>query len=66
MPDLVLNIKNEQKLQNSVYHSQFLRFNFDENFIKTRTKIPKLQMHKNLHENVNENIFSFTFLRAFS
>ena len=35
-------------------------------FMKIRTKIPKLQMHKNLHKNVNENRFSFTFLCNFS
>ena len=30
-------------------------------FMKIWTKIPKLQMHENLHNNVNENMFSFTF-----
>ena len=48
-----------------MYHYQFLVLNFGENFMKIRTKIPKLQMHANLHKNVNENMSSFTFLCIF-
>ena len=44
----------------------FLVLYFGENFIKIRTKLPKLQMHETLHENVIENMFSFTFLCKFS
>ena len=43
----------------------FLVLHFGENFIKIRTKLPKLQMHENLHKNVNENTFSFTFYANF-
>ena len=52
--------------QNGVYHFQFLVLHFGVNFMKIGTKIPKLQMHENLHKNVNENMFSFTFLCTFS
>ena len=40
--------KNEQKLPKMVYiiHN-FLVLHFGENFMKIRSKIPKLQMHKN-------------------
>ena len=31
----------------------FLVLHFGENFMKLRSKIPKLQMHEKLHENVN-------------
>ena len=34
--------------------------------MKIHSKIPKLQMHENLHKNVNENMLSFTFLCNFS
>ena len=53
----------EQKLPKIVkIIPNFLVLYFGENFIKIRTKIPKLQMH----ENVNENMFSFLFLCKFS
>ena len=35
----------------------FLVIHFGENFVKIQTKIPKLQMHENLHKNVNETMF---------
>ena len=55
--------KIEQKLPKMVYIIlNFLVLQFEENSMKIRTKIAKLQMHENLHKNVNENMFSFTFL----
>ena len=39
----------------------FLVLHFDEHFLKSRTKIAKLQMHEKLHKNVNENNFSANF-----
>ena len=58
--------KNEQKLPKMVYIvPNFLVLHFCENFMKIRTKIPKLQIHENLHKNVNENMFSFTFYAIF-
>ena len=66
-PDLGPNsapsqFKIEKKLPTMVYiiHN-FLVQQIGENFTKTRTKIAKLEMHKNLHKNMNENLFSFTF-----
>ena len=54
--------KNEQKLPKMVHiNYNFLVLHFGENFMKIRTKIPKLQMHDNLHKNLNENKFSFSF-----
>ena len=70
-PDLGSNngpshFKNKQKLPKMVYIiSNFLVLHFDENFMKFRTKIQKLQIHENLHKNVNENMFSFTFYASF-
>ena len=37
----------------------FLVVHFGENFVKIRSKIPKLQMHEKFHKNVNENIHIF-------
>ena len=37
----------------------FLILRLDENFMKIRTKIAKLQMHEKLHKNVNENMQIF-------
>ena len=43
--------KNEQKLPKMVYViPNFLALHFGENFMKIRTKIPKLQMHEKLHK----------------
>ena len=36
-----------------------------KNFMKIRTKIPKLQMHEKLHKNVNENVFIHIFMQFF-
>ena len=47
-----------------VYVDFFVLY-FGEKFMKIRTKIPKLQMHENLHINVNENVLSFTFYAFF-
>ena len=60
-------VKNEQKLPKIMVHiiPNFLVLHFTD-FMIIRSKIPKLQMHENLHKNVNENIFSFTFLCKFS
>ena len=43
----------------------FLVLHFGENFMKIRTKIPKLQMHENFHKNVNENMFFIHILGKF-
>ena len=59
--------KNEQKPPKMVYTiPNFVILHFGENFMKIRTKIAKLPIHKNLHKKVNENMFSFTFLSKFS
>ena len=71
-PDLGPNIdpfpiQNEQKLPKIGYIiPNFLVLQFEENFMKIRSKIAKLQMHENLHKNVNENIYSFIFLCKYS
>ena len=50
--------KNEQKLPKMVHIiPNFLYLHFVENFMKIQTKIPKLQMHENLHLNVNIQSF---------
>ena len=43
--------KNEQKLPKMVYYivPNFLVLHFGEKFVKILTKVPKLQMHENLH-----------------
>ena len=47
--------QNEQKLPKMVYiTSNFLVLHFGENFMKIRSKIPKLQMYEKLHKNVSE------------
>ena len=64
-------IKNEQKLPNII--PNFLVLHFGENFMKIRTKMAKLQMHKKFHKNVNENslkmrmkpVFIHIFMRIF-
>ena len=73
MPDLGPNIdpflikKKWAKLPKMVYIiPKLLALHFGENFMKIRSKIPKLQMHEKLHKKVNENMFSFTFLCNFS
>ena len=43
----------------------FLVIHFGENFVKIQTKIPKLQMHENLHKNVNETMFHSHFMQFF-
>ena len=59
--------KYEQKLPKMVcVIPNFIVIHFGENFMKIRSKIPKLQTHENFHKNVNENMFSFTFLCNFS
>ena len=59
--------KNEQKLPKMVYIvPNFLMIHFGETFMKTRSKIPKVEMHEKLHKNVNENMFSLTFFMQFS
>ena len=71
-PDLGPNIglsqfKNEQKIPKMVYIiPNFIVLHLDENFMKIRTKIAKLQIHENFHKNANGNMFSFTFLCKFS
>ena len=63
----IKKLKTEQKFLKMVYIiPYFLVLHFGENFMKIRSKIPKLQMHEKLHKNVNENMFSFTFLCNFS
>ena len=58
---------NDQKLPKMVYINPiYLVLHFCEIFMKIRTKMAKLHMHKYLHKNVNENMFSFTFLCKFS
>ena len=42
-----------------------LVLHFGENFMKIRSKIPKLQMHENLHKNVNETGFHSHFYATF-
>ena len=59
----------EQKLPKMVkIIPNFLVLQFGENFMKIRSKIPKLQMHENLHKNVNENmlhLYTANFLCVF-
>ena len=68
MPDLGPSIapckfKNEQKLPKIVdIIANFLVLYFGENFIKTRTKLPKLQMHVNVNENM---FFIHIFMQIF-
>ena len=58
--------KNEQKLPKMEFIiPNFLVLHFNENLMKIRTKIAKLQIHEYLHKNVNEDMFSFTFLCKF-
>ena len=59
-------IADHGKSWNSVFEflwepCYFLVLYFGENFMKSRSKLPKLQMHENF-----ENLFSFTFLCNFS
>ena len=64
---VTLQLKIESKLPKMcVSFLNVLVLHFGENFMKIRTKIPKLKMQGYLHENVNENMFSFTFSCNFS
>ena len=40
----------------------FLVLHFGENFMKSQSKIAKLQLHERVHKNTTKNMFSFTFL----
>ena len=54
---------NEQKLPKMVYIiPNFLVLHFGENFLKIRTKIPKLQMHENFHKHVFIHIIMQIFM----
>ena len=49
--------RTEQKHPKIVYIiPNFIVLYFGEHFMKIQTKIPKIQMHENLHKNVNENM----------
>ena len=70
MPDLGSNIgpfpiKNEQKLSKIVYIIP--NFLVLQNFMKIRTKIPKLQMHENLHKMwmKTKHVFIHIFIQIF-
>ena len=69
-PDLGPNndpaqFKNEPKLSKMVcIIPNFLPIHFGENFMKIPSKIPKLQMHENLHKDVNENMYSFICIHS--
>ena len=57
---------NEQTLPKLVYiFPNFFVLHSAEIFMKTRTKIPKLQMHEILQKNVNVHIFMQTFRRFY-
>ena len=59
--DLGRKATNKQtNKQTNVYHSQFFIFTFGD-FMKNGSKIPKLQMHENLHKNV----FTHNFMQFF-
>ena len=55
-----------EKVSKMVYViPNFLFLHFGESFLKTQTKIPKLQMHENVHKMLMKTCFQSHFMEIF-